>query len=302
MHYPATLFQHELRRMSRLVRSDYPSLFTVRSFAVSSRGSREAVNQDRYLTADHFSTPGNRPIGPGQLHGTTHDPGDSLFVVADGQGESQQGCRAAALAIEVIEEYLRYTWMHHQRREQAASRRQILNALRIAFDRADQFIWTEGQERGHHQEMGAAVTAACTYHGSLFLAHAGDTQAYLWRAGRLYRLTHPSSHQATGYQSNQSQVLEMRRQANLNHKTSLVGGHRAGVHVKLRMLDVEPNDYLLLCTKGLPALIRDHFLSSTISANPNPKKICELLAGEAQKMFVHDDLTVIVARFGLAHE
>ncbi len=302
MHYPATSFQHQLRRMARLVRSDYTSLFTSRSFAISARGSREAVNQDSYLAADHFPAPSRSPLDLRHPPRAANDPGDSLFVIADGQGEAHQGSRAATLAIEVIEEYLRYIWMHHQRRDQVASSRQILNALRIAFDRADQFIWTEEQSRDSHQEMGASVTAACSYHGRLFLAHAGDTQAYMWRAGNLYRLTYPTSYRSDDGQSTESQAIETRRQANLNHRTCLVGGRRAGVHVKLRTLDLEPNDYLVLCSKGVASLIRDHILSSTIAANPDPQKICESLVSEAAKTFVHDDLTVIVARFALAHE
>jgi PPM family protein phosphatase len=301
MHH-STSFHHEFRRTSRLVSSDYPSLYTARSFAASVKGSREAVNQDSYLAADHFPAPNRSPLGFRHLHGTTSELGDSLFIVADGQGEPQQGSWAGALAIEVIEEFLRYTWVHHQRRDQVASRRQILNALRVAFDRADQFLWNEGQSREIRQEMGASVTAACSYQGNLFLAHAGETQAYLWRAGRLFRLTRPAAPHHLATDDNQSNQIEVRRQANLNHRTSLVGGHRAGVHVKLRMLDLEPNDYLILCTKGLASLTSDHFLSSTISANPDPRQICELLIGEAEKMFVHDDLTVIAARFALAHE
>ncbi|CAN5141561.1 protein phosphatase 2C domain-containing protein [soil metagenome] len=301
MHHPAISFKHELSRVKRLVKSDYPPLFTARSFALSIKSSREPVNQDCYLAADHFPAPSRSPPGLRHLHGKSSDPNDSLFVVADGQGDSHQGMRASGLAIEVIDEYLRYTWHHHQRRDQIATRRQILNALRIAFDRADQFLWNESHEEGTRREMAASVTAACSYHGSLFLGQAGDTQAFLWRAGNLHRLTRPTSQSVTG-DLDTSDDIEANRQANLNHKYGVIGGHRAGVHVRLRTLDLEPNDYLILCTKGLLSCVRELYLGSTISANPDPQRICEMLVAEAEKKFVHDDATVVVARFALAHE
>ena len=302
MYQAATPFHHDLRRATRLVRSAHPSQFTARSCAISWKGAHQPVNQDSYLAVDHFPASSRSPVEFRASNRTSNAGGDSLFVIADGRGDSLYGSRASNLAIEVIEEFLRYIWGRFERRQQIASRRQILNGLRVAFDRADQFIWNEAQENPGSRGMGAAVTAACTYRGDLFLAHAGDSQAFLWRAGKLYRLTHQahlSQHRAEP-KSGDDQVLK--QQAAEGWQIPLVGGCRAGVHVKLRMLDLEPNDYLVMCTKGLLDQVPDHIVSSTVSTTPDPQKICESLVAEAEKFTAHEDATVLAARFALAHE
>ena len=302
MYQRATPFHHDLRRTTRLVRSDYPTQFTARSFAISCKGAHRPINQDSYLAVDHFPAPSRSTIGFQQLARTANACGDSLFIVADGRGDSLYGSRASTLAIEVIQEYLRYIWGRFERRQQIASRRQILNGLRVAFDRADQFIWNEAEENQGSRGMGAAVTAACTYRGDLFLAHAGDSQAFLWRAGKLYRLTRPALLPQEGppQKVGGAQILE--QPAAELWQTPIVGGRRAGVHVKLRMLDLEPNDYLVLCTKGLLDHVPDHIVSSTVSTTPDPQRICESLLSETDKYTVHEDATVRAARFALAHE
>jgi PPM family protein phosphatase len=302
MYQVATAFHHDLRRATRLVRSDYPTQFTAQSFAISCKGAHRPVNQDGYLAVDHFPVPSHSPIGFRHVAHANSAWGDSLFIVADGHGESLYGSRASNLAIEVIEEFLRYIWGRFERRQQIASRRQILNGLRVAFDRADQFIWNEAEENHGSRGMGASVTAACTYRGDLFLAHAGDSQAFLWRAGKLYRLTRPALLQQHGAKQMSSHDHGLEQRAAERWHTPIVGGRRAGVHVKLRMVDLEPNDYLVLCTKGLLDHVSDHIVSSTVSTTPDPQKICESLLAEAEKFTAHEDATVLAARFALAHE
>lgn len=300
MNQTSPAFHHDLRRTSRIVLSDYPAQFTARSFALSCKGTHQPLNQDSYLAADHFPAPIRSRFGYGHSRRNLDTPGESLFIVADGHGESHCGSRASRLAIEVIEESLRYIWGRFQRRKQLASKRQILKALHEAFDRADEFIVKEAEEDRHSQGMGAAVTAACTYRGDLFLAHAGDSQAFLWRAGKLHRLTRPAVQHPGGPQL-KSGVHDIEKPAPADQMPPIVGGRCAGVHVMLRMLDIEPNDYLVLCTKGLMEHVADHIVCSTISATPDPQRICESLVAEAEKRTICEDSTVVVARFALAH-
>ena len=86
-----------------------------------------------------------------------------------------------------------------------------------------------------------------------------------------------------------------------DHEKSMVGGRRAGTHIKLRVVEIESNDYLLLCTKGLVKHVRDHFIRSTSSATPDPQRICDALFAGAGKYPIPEDLTMIVVRFALTH-
>ena len=72
-----------------------------------------------------------------------------------------------------------------------------------------------------------------------------------------------------------SEAENLEQAATVDGKTPMVGGRRAGVHVRLRMLDLEPNDFLLLGTKGLTEHVRDNVIGSTLSAIPDPQRACE---------------------------
>jgi serine/threonine protein phosphatase PrpC len=289
----AITYRHEMQRAARLVESDYLPQYAARSYAISAKGTQEQINQDSYLVADHFPATGRHLPGSRKHMPSIHDPGDALFIVADGAGEPQAGCRASSLAVEQIEESLRQTWASLECAGSLAKDRQVLSSLRVAFDRADQVVWSEA---GASQRAGAAVTAVASHGGKLYLAQVGDNPVYLWRAGKLHRLTTPQDSIPSS-----AQAAHTSNEGSGDHEKSMVGGRRAGTHIKLRVVEIESNDYLLLCTKGLVKHVRDHFIRSTISATPDPQRICDSLFAEAGKYPIPEDLTMIVARFALTH-
>jgi protein phosphatase len=282
-----------MRRASRLVVSDYLPEFAARSYAISAKGTQEQINQDGYLVADHFPAQSRTLLGASKHMPGVHDPGDALYIIADGFGEAQAGSRASGLAVEVIEESLRHSWGNLQRLPLQTKDRRILNALRIAFDRAAHVVRDEPDVG---PLAGAAVTALAAHGGKLFLSQAGNNQAYLWRAGKLHRLNLQP----------EMTVADDRDETTWNENSvdsypSMVGGVRTATQVKLRVVDLESNDYVLLCTKGLARHVRDCAIRSTISATPDPQRICDSLFAEAGKYPIREDLTMIAVRFALTH-
>jgi protein phosphatase len=293
MSKPVITYRHEMRRAVRLVESDYLPQYAARSYAISAKGTQEPINQDSYLVADHFPATGRHLPGSRKHMPSIHDPGDALYIVADGAGEPQAGCRASSLALEQIEESLRRTWASLEGAEPHAKDRQVLSALKLAFDLADQVICSEA---GSSRQAGAAVTAVASQGGKLYVAQVGDNPVYLWRAGKLHRLTTRVGSEPEVTPGDHTLSNEF-----VDQEKCVVGGRSLGMRIKLRVVEIESNDYLLLCTKGLVNHVRDHFIRSTISATPDPQRICDCLFGEAGKYPIPEDLTMIVVRFALAH-
>jgi len=282
-----------MRRASRLVRSDYLPLYAARSYAVSAKGTREQINQDSYLAADYFPATGHHLPGSRKHMPSMYDAGDALYVIADGEGEGHAGSRASGRAVEAIEDSLRQAWASLDHSASSVSR-QVFNFLRAAFDRGEDIIRTE---RIAGSPCSVGLTAVAAHEGKLYLACTGqDNQAYLWRAGVLYHLTTPPTNGGRTLLPEYSlgEILGIQDR-------SLVVNHRAWTQLKLRVVEIEPNDYVLLCTKGLVKHVRDHIIRSTISATPDPQRICDSLFAEAGKYPVPEDLTMIVVRFALTH-
>lgn len=293
MSSSAITYRHQLRRAARLVQSDYLAQYTARSYAISARGTQECINQDSYLAVDHFPATGRHLLGSRKHMPSIHDPGDALYIVADGEGPPHAGCRASGLAVELIEDSLRQTWASLECAGPLVKDRQVLAELRAAFDRADHDVWSEV---GASRQAGAAVTALASHGGKLYLAQAGANPAFLWRAGKLHRLIAPSDSGPLPRQAAHTLSTGIG-----DHEQSIIGGRRAGAHIKLRVVEIESNDYVLLCTKGLTKHVRDHFIRSTVSATPDPQRICDSLFAEAGKFPIPEDLTIIVVRFALTH-
>lgn len=297
MTQTCTTFRHDMRRMSRLVLSDYVPQFAARSYAISVKGTQEQINQDSYLVADHFPAPGRNLRGVRHTMPSIHDPGDALYLIGDGQGAPQLGSRASSLAIEAIEESLCQAWETLDHDQQLAKDGQILNALRAAFDQADHIVGNEADAEA--QNMGAEVTALGVHKGKLYLGQVGENQAYLWRAGKLHRLT---THQSTTSTFAKELNTDSSSSATyMDEELCIIGGRRAGTHIKLRVVELEANDYVLLCTKGLTRHVREQVIRSTISATPDAQRICDSLFAEAGKYPIPEDLTMIVVRFALTH-
>jgi len=284
-----------MRRAARLVESDYLSQYAARSYAISAKGTQEQINQDSYLAADHFPATGRHLPASRKHMPSIHDPGDALYVIADGEGDAHAGSRASGRAVETIEESLRQAWTNLDQPARLAPDRQVLNLLRVAFDRADHAI-KAAKLSGLVCDVGLAAMAV---HGSkLYLAHVGDDPTtYLWRAGILHHLNTSSNSAAFS-----SHVERPFTEAFAVHEKNFGESAGAGSPLKLRVVELEPNDYVLLCSKGLVRHVRDHIIRSTISATPDPQKICDSLFAEAGKYPIPEDLTMIAVRFALTHE
>lgn len=149
------------------------------------RGNVRALNEDQFLIAQLRTSfdllqSSFRMTPPIALIGGT------LMVVADGMGGHPAGEQASALAISAIKQVVGTSlgWLAAR-----ASGSEILHALRQGFAHADATLARVCAEHPELAGMGTTMTATFVRASELFLAHAGDSRAYLYRQGRLMPLT-----------------------------------------------------------------------------------------------------------------
>src|SRR5947209_12474460 len=103
-----------------------------------------------------------------------------LFVVADGMGGAQAGEVASRIAIEAFEEGLS---------ESGSLEGQLADRVR----EANRQIYERSRAEHGREGMGTTLTAAYLDDAHLAIAHVGDSRAYLFRDGKLTRLTQDHS-------------------------------------------------------------------------------------------------------------
>jgi serine/threonine protein phosphatase PrpC len=145
--------------------------------------------------------------------------------------------------------------------------------------------------------MGTTFTAARSLGRDLMIVHVGDSRAYLYRAGRLRRLT--KDHTFAQMMVERGDLgAEDAAQSRLRHiLTNALGGSSKTVDVDIDMLRLEDGDRLLLCSDGLTDLVDDEAVAATLSSTPVSRDTCAQLVKLALERGGRDNITAVVAAY-----
>ena len=179
--------------------------------------------------------------------------GDGLDVlaVADGMGGAPAGDRASALVIAAFERRPAPGEPPHRYLEDAVAR----GAKAIAAD-----VASHPQRAG----MGSTVVAAIVREGEAWVAHVGDSRAYLWRDGALRRLTDDHSVVAEELRGGRLDATEARDSPWRHLITRVVGG-LSGEPDLGGPFPVDDRSVLLLVTDGVCGVLEDAQIAAAIA-------------------------------------
>jgi protein phosphatase len=270
---------------------------TVSAAGRTDRGRVRTNNEDQFLIAElakrlrveQASVP-----GPAEQTGRVHG---HLFLVADGMGGHAGGEVASRLTAETVEECLldSLAWFLRPR---GAEGREFVEHLQGAVHEADARVLRAARQRPELSGMGTTLTLALAVGRTLFLAHVGDSRAYLLRDGQLRRLTR--DHTLLNELAERGELIPGQAGTErLRHViTNAVGGSDLGVDVDVTRTALQSGDRLLLCTDGLTDLIGDGAIASVLAAHPDSQAACDALVSAANARGGHDNVTAVVAAFG----
>jgi PPM family protein phosphatase len=203
-----------------------------------------------------------------------------LLVVADGMGGHAAGEIASALAVEAV------------RRVYFSLQEPIPEILMIAFETANRAVLEHAKSNPACRGMGTTCTALAIHDGKVWLAHVGDSRAYLLRGGELTQLS-----------ADQTLHAQMIREGLMTEDESKTS---EGGNVVLQALgtgrDVEPfvwekgislleGDTLVLCSDGLWNMVDDAAIAE-IAARAEPQEACQSLIDAALEAGGYDNVSV----------
>ncbi len=272
------------------------SAFRVESYGLTDRGRVRRSNEDQILIAELTK---RMRICQSSLSQPQHLCGNEaghLFVVADGMGGRQGGEEASALAVRAVEDFMLNVlqWFLHLRGPEGEH---LLEQFQSALREADTAVYEQARNHPELWGMGTTLTLAFALNRDLFIAHAGDSRAYLLRQRVLYQLTH--DHTLVGEMVRQGMLKkEEAAHHRLRHViTNVVGGTEAGIQVDVHRVELQAGDTLLLCSDGVTEMLSNDQIVAVLASRPSARCACEQLVSAANDAGGTDNLSVIVTHF-----
>jgi serine/threonine protein phosphatase PrpC len=265
--------------------------------ALTHPGKARANNEDHFLVARlsksmhvcKTSLPGDGKTQPSEEEGY-------LVIVADGMGGAAAGERASALAVESVEAFVQNTlkWFLHLG---GHDEQVLLGELRQSLERADRTVIERARSNPALHGMGTTLTMAYSVGIDLFIVHAGDSRAYLFRDGALEQLTTDHTLVQVLVDGGAISPEDAKRHNRRHVVTNVIGGPRQGVHAEIHKLVLRHGDVLLICTDGLTEPVSDDQIAEVLNRHPDPQEACSRLVDLALNRGGPDNVTAVVVRY-----
>jgi serine/threonine protein phosphatase PrpC len=216
-------------------------------------------------------------------------PDFGLFIVADGMGGHQEGERASAITTRlVVRHVLReiYEVLLNQQMDDP-DRPSISDVLRAAVQEANDSI-TEQIPEG-----GTTVTTAIIIDDLAYIAHVGDSRAYMITDDRLEQITRDHSLVQRLIELDQLTPEEAADHPQRNVLYRAIGQSET-LDVDAITRRLPPHARLLLCSDGLWNMVPEDRIQEIVLHHKDPQETCNQLVELANERGGLDNVTVIV--------
>jgi PPM family protein phosphatase len=265
--------------------------------ALSDPGKVRKNNEDHFLVArfDRNMQTLLTNLPPGHVPQRSGETAYSILV-ADGMGGRAAGEVASRNAISFLVELVLETPDWIMRLDDGLMEK-VKQRMEQRFQEVQEALTDQAREDPELSGMGTTLTVTCSLGAELFLCHAGDSRAYLFRQDRLHRLT--CDHTMAQTLADVGAILPEEVAAHpLRHiLTNVLGGRGDKVRVECRELRLADGDQILLCTDGLTDLVPDAAIREVLRTARSAADACRALVYLALESGGKDNVTVALGRY-----
>ncbi len=179
-------------------------------------------------------------------------------VVCDGMGGASGGDIASKLAVKVISEKITSCYNHKMRDSS------IKNLLDSAITAANIEVYDMADARPELQGMGTTVVCAIVRDSDVYIAHAGDSRAYLINKDGIRQLTVDHSYVQDLVNKGEITADEAQVHPNKNYITRAVGVDKR-IDADFEQFTLNEEETLILCTDGLTNYVSTDDIYNEIS-------------------------------------
>lgn len=218
-------------------------------------------------------------------------PAIGLFVVADGMGGHENGEYASAMAVQTLSQHVMVAIILPQLegREPSAEQKTISEVLAEAMSEANYAVQANFP--------GGGTTATCAViRGDLaYIAHVGDSRAYLITDGHMELITrdHLLVRRLQELGQLTAEEAEVHPQRNVLYRAI---GQSDTLEVDAATRRLPPSSRLLLCSDGLWGVIGDEGILEVLHECSDPQEACEHLIAAANAQGAPDNVTAVLVQ------
>ncbi len=247
--------------------------------ALSDVGRVRSRNEDRFLALHTVTGSGDAELLP-----------LGLFAIADGMGGHADGDTASETAMRAIAAHV---WPALPSRFGAnGANRPIQEILTEAVLHAHQEI----RRREANQGMGTTATVALLVGTAIYLAHVGDTRAYILDDKGLHAITRDHSLVTRLHELGQLTAVEMENHPQRNVLYRALGQSEE-LEVETYYRRLAGATHLLLCSDGLWGTVPEAEIVRLVRHAPGAQVACASLVAAANAAGGEDNITVILVAF-----
>lgn len=235
------------------------------AYALTDTGRVRSMNQD-YI----YSSPEKVGLLP------------NLFMVSDGMGGHKAGDYASRYTVEHLVVYL----------NRCAKGVPVLQ-LKEGIQQVNRELYEESLRYEELKGMGCTLVAAVIEEDTLYAANIGDSRLYLVHGGGIRQVTRDHSYVeemvALGQMSRGSDDYNSRK--NIITRAMGIGSK---VEPDFFEAELEPGDYILLCSDGLSNMVEDSVMHRIIMGQGSLKDKAAALIREANRRGGTDNIAVVL--------
>jgi serine/threonine protein phosphatase PrpC len=250
---------------------------------ISDIGQIRERNEDSYLAVDVTlqNEDGLVPLG--------------LYIVADGMGGHQKGEIASSLAAQVsAHQIMQDVFLPFlSSNEQDGSRRPINEALIQAVQAANLAVYQEVPEAG------TTLTMALVFGQNVYLAHVGDSRAYILNQATLRQITQDHSLVARLVELGQATPEEALTHTHRNVLYRAIG-QAGSLEVDTYLQPFPVGSCLLICSDGLWGMVSDEEIADILTNASTPHLALEQMVAAANHSGGDDNITAVLVFMGEA--
>ncbi len=243
----------------------------------SNVGRVRSHNEDALLTIES-QFDGDEPLAP-----------FGIYIVADGMGGHLAGEVASSLAARVVASQLMRDVYTPYILQTAPTSDQVplTTALETAVEAANQAVHTQVPGSG------TTLTCALVIDTRAYLAHVGDSRAYLYYNQHLKQVTKDHSYVDKLVELGQItlEAAAVHPQRNVLYRAV---GQGEQLEIDLHLIDLPVGARLLLCCDGLWSMLPDPVIQAILASARTPQDACTELIAAANEAGGRDNITAII--------
>lgn len=206
-------------------------------------------------------------------------------VVCDGMGGQAGGDIASEIAVIMISKFL------SDNLSELKTSDEIKSVMYEAVSGANQAIYLKSEKDKNLKNMGTTVIVCVVNRNKLYVAHMGDSRAYLISNDKITQITTDHSMVQEMLDNGKLTIEEARNHPQKNIITRALGVN-SEIKLEYNTIDVKKGDIVLSCTDGLTNTVEEQDIYNICKRNNNQEEAIGELITTGNKNGGNDNITV----------